>query len=178
MADPLTLSVLGATALTEGIKFLYGQATELLRRHREKSAKAPVSAPDVPVLEGELAPLDPDLGVLDRVAPDLRELRRVLQDYFDDIEPVDPSDDRLLEATDALRQLLEGIYRQRITFRGERRPASGPAAAGTIDVDTVAGYVAGVRARIVAGNARLRGEVRAGEVTGTAIGVDIDRIGD
>lgn len=174
MADPLTLSVLGATALTEGIKFVYNQATELLRRRREKSA----AAPEVPVLEGKLAPLEPDTAVLDRVEPDLRELRKVLQDYVDEIEPVSVRDERLLETTDALRQLLEAVYRQRITFRGERREPSGPVVDGTVDVATVAGYVAGVRARVVSGGAHIRGAVRADDVTGTAVGVDLDRIGD
>jgi hypothetical protein len=174
MADPLTLSVLGATVLTEGIKFVYNQATELLRRRREKAAEAP----DVPALEGQLAPLNPDSAVLDRVEPDLRELRKVLQDYVDDIEPISAQDERLLEATDAARRLLEAVYGQRITFRGEQRPVSGPVVEGTVDVDAVSGYVAGVRARVVGGSAHVRGAVRADEVSGTAVGVDLDRIGD
>jgi hypothetical protein len=32
----LTLGVLGGVALSEGIKFLYGQATELLKRRRKR----------------------------------------------------------------------------------------------------------------------------------------------
>jgi len=174
MADPLTLSVLGAAALTEGIKFVYNQATELLKRRREKSA----DTPEVPALEGKLAPLDPDPVVLDKVEPDLRELRKVLQDYVDEIEPISAQDERLLETTDAVRRLLEAVYRQRITFRGEQRPASGPVVEGTVDVATVAGHVAGVRAKVVGGGAHVRGAVRADEVTGTAVGVDLDRIGD
>jgi hypothetical protein len=174
MADPLTLSVLGATVLTEGIKFVYNQATELLKRRREKAAEAP----DVSALEGTLAPLNPDSAVLDRVEPDLRELRKVLQDYVDDIEPISAQDDRLLEATDAARRLLEAVYGQRITFRGEQRPISGPVVEGTVDVEAVSGYVAGVRARVVGGSAHVRGAVRADEVSGTAVGVDLDRIGD
>ncbi|MEU9688654.1 hypothetical protein [Amycolatopsis japonica] len=174
MADPLTLSVLGAAALTEGIKFVYNQATELLKRRREKSAEAL----DVPALEGELAPLEPDSAVLDRVEPDLRELRKVLQDYVDEIEPINQGDQRLLETTDAVRRLLEAVYRQRITFRGEQRPASGTIVEGTVDVATVSGYAAGVRARVVGGGAHVRGTIRVDEVTGTAVGVDLDRIGD
>jgi hypothetical protein len=174
MADPLTLSVLGATALTEGIKFVYNQATELLKRRREKAAEVP----DAPALEGQLAPLDPDPAVLDRVEPDLRELRKVLQDYVDEIEPISTQDERLLETTDAVRRLLEAVYRQRITFRGEQRPASGPVVEGSVEVAAVSGYVAGVRARVVGGSAHVRGAIRADEVSGTAVGVDLDRIGD
>ena len=36
MVDPLTLSTIGAVALTEGIKFLYEQAGEVLKRWRER----------------------------------------------------------------------------------------------------------------------------------------------
>jgi hypothetical protein len=36
VADPLNLSVFAVEALNEGIKFLYGQATELLERRRER----------------------------------------------------------------------------------------------------------------------------------------------
>ena len=49
MADPLTLAAVGAVALTEGIKFLYGQAGETLKRWREskgtKAATATVTEP-------------------------------------------------------------------------------------------------------------------------------------
>ena len=36
MSDPFTLSSLGAVAITEGIKFLYAQAGQVLKRWREK----------------------------------------------------------------------------------------------------------------------------------------------
>lgn len=36
MVDPLTISAIGAVAITEGIKFLYGQAGEILKRWRER----------------------------------------------------------------------------------------------------------------------------------------------
>ena len=38
MADPFTLGAVGAVVLTEGIKFLYGQAGEALKRWRERKA--------------------------------------------------------------------------------------------------------------------------------------------
>nr|WP_052478812.1 hypothetical protein [Kibdelosporangium sp. MJ126-NF4]CEL20764.1 hypothetical protein [Kibdelosporangium sp. MJ126-NF4]CTQ89677.1 hypothetical protein [Kibdelosporangium sp. MJ126-NF4] len=179
MPDPLTLSVLGGAALTEGIKFLYGQATELLKRRRErKDAKAELPA-ETPALEGELRqPLQVDPAALERLEPDLRELRRGLQDYVDELEPVDSSDERLLETADAVRQILEAVYGQRITFRGEQRPASGPLAEGRVDVGTVSGYVAGVRAKTATGT--VRGMVNVNEVTsgGEVVGVDIDHLGE
>ncbi|MFJ6673777.1 hypothetical protein ACIQMJ_21940 [Actinosynnema sp. NPDC091369] len=183
MTDPLALSVLGAAALTEGIKFLYGQATELLRRRRERRDEAgalEVEPAEVPELDGELRlPLRADDAVLERVGPDLKELRRKLQDYADGVEEVVPDDRDLLESADAVRRLLEAVYGQRITFRGERRAASGPVVEGEIDVDVVAGYAAAVRARAITGGATVRASVRANEVAEGAevIGVDVDRIG-
>ena len=38
VADPFTLAAVGAVAITEGIKFLYGQAGEVLKRWRERKA--------------------------------------------------------------------------------------------------------------------------------------------
>lgn len=180
MPDPLTLGMLGGVALTEGVKFLYGQATELLRRRRErKDAKAEPPAPPVgtPALDGELEqPLRVDDAVLEQLEPDLRDLRRDLKDYVDEIEPIDSADERLLATADGLRSVLEAVYGQRITFRGEQRPASGPFVEGRVDVGTVSGYVAGIRAKNVTGGS-LHGVVRADEVAagGEAVGVDLDR---
>jgi hypothetical protein len=183
VADPLTLTVLGAVALTEGIKFLYGQATELLKRRRERKDAAKtieVEAAATAELEGELKqPLVADVETLDKLEPDLRELRRTLSDYAEELEPVQPGDQKLLETTDAVRQILEAVYNQRITFRGEDRAASGPLVEAKIDVTKVAGYAAGVRAKTVSGGT-INVVASAGEVTetGTFVGVDIDRLGE
>lgn len=183
MADPLTLTVLGAVALTEGIKFLYGQATELLKRRRERKDAAKtieVEAAAVPELEGELKqPLVADVEALDRLEPDLRELRKALADYAEEIEPAEPGDQKLLETTDAVRQILEAVYGQRITFRGEQRPTSGPLVTAKINIDTVAGYAAGVRAKTVSDGV-IAVDASAKEVSegGQFIGVDIDRLGE
>ena len=79
MTDPLTLSALTASALTEGIKFLYGQAAELLKRKRERSTADSgdvTRQPDAPLLEGGLQQLHRS-GILQQLEPDLRELRRL-----------------------------------------------------------------------------------------------------
>jgi hypothetical protein len=179
VADPLTLSVLGATALTEGIKFLYSQATELLKRRHEKAKTVASTEVVLPALEGKLEPLRPDAEVVEQVKSELRRLRHVLQDYVDDIAPIDPQDRGLLETTDQVRRLLEAVYGQRITFRSEQRSKSGPVVEGTVEATEISGYVAAVRAKTVGGSATVRGAVRAGDVKehGQAIGVDIDRIG-
>jgi hypothetical protein len=184
VTDPLTLSALTASALTEGIKFLYGQAAELLKRRRERSAAnsdEEARRPDAPPLEGALEPLRPDPAMLQQLEPDLRELRRLIADYADEIEPADPNDRVLLERVDALRRMLEAIYGQRITFRGENRAGSGPMVEGAIDVGVVAGYAAAVRVKAATDvSTTIRGKATAEEVgaTGEIIGVDINLIGD
>lgn len=182
MLDPLSLSALSASALTEGIKFLYGQAAELLKRGRERSEGSAEEAPahlDTPPLEGQLEPLRPYPEVLEKLKPQLRELRGLLHDYIDEIEEIDPANPDLLRTADTLRQMLEAIYGQRITFRGEQRSVSGPVVKGTIDVRVVAGSAAAIRARTVTGSSSLRGEVHADEVKagGKVRGVDIDDVG-
>jgi hypothetical protein len=98
-----------------------------------------------------------------------------LGNYANGLQDVDPADTETLEAADALRRLLEVIYGQRITFKGEERPPSGPLVIGRAEVEKVIGDVAGVRARVVRG--RVEGEIKAREVTGRASGVEADTIG-
>jgi len=199
MTDPLTLAALGAVALTEGIKFLYNQASELLKRRRERkkaadeaaaaqaqhaepaAPPAPVEVAAPPVVEGELAPVTVDDDALDRLAEQISGLRHDLGRYVDDTDPapVDPSDERLVATVDALRQAIEAVWGQRITFRGERREPSGPVVRGVIDVDSVAGNAAAVRAGRIVGDATVEGTVRAGRVErgGAVTGVEADTIG-
>jgi hypothetical protein len=186
--EPLTLGALGAVALTEGVKFLYGQAGEILKRRRERKKAAeegraegepePLRIKDPGVLEGELEPAVIDFEAVERLEEDLKVLSQQLGNYASGIEEVDPSDEELLRAADGLRRTLEAIYQQRITFKGEERPPSGPLVEGRIDVEQVAGYAAAVRADVLE-SGRVRGELKATRVEhgGEAIGVDVKRIG-
>ncbi len=170
MTVPFTLAALGATALTEGIKFLYGQATELLKRHRERKQGTedapevldPKTPPQSEVLEGKITAQAIDQAALDRDAKLLLELRRTLADYVDGIMPATASDTRLLEVADALRGLLEVIYGQHITFTGERRPPSGT----PLDRDAVAKEA---EARASAVTVIVKGE--------RAVGIGRDNVG-
>jgi hypothetical protein len=185
MSDPISMGALGGVVLTEGIKFLYKQAGEILKGWRErraaagrKSAESAPAQPDIvesPLLEGRLSADKVDYQAVERLEIQLREVRQELSGYADGIDPVDTADKSLLAKVDALRQMLEAVYQQRITFKGEHRPA-GPTVEGRIDVEQVAGYVAGVRARAIAGG-KVSGEVKAKTVEGEAAGVDADRIG-
>jgi transcriptional regulator with XRE-family HTH domain len=186
--EPFTLGALGAVALTEGVKFLYGQAGEILKRRRERKKAAeegrdegepePLPIEDPGILEGELEPAVIDFEAVDRLEEDLKVFSQQLGNYASGIEEVDPSDEELLHAADALRRALEAIYQQRITFQGEERPPSGPLVEGRVDVEEVAGYTAGVRAEAIE-SGRVTGELKAKRVEpgGEAIGVDAKRIG-
>src|SRR5258708_39898262 len=97
MIDPLTISAIGAVAITEGIKFLYGQAGELLKRWRERKDAAkdaslqlnntePIDVKLPPVFEGQLSAPHIHFDVVERVEEQLRGLRKDLSDYADGVE--------------------------------------------------------------------------------------------
>jgi len=134
VTDPLTWAALGATALTEGIKFLYNQASELLKRRAErKNAVAngePTPPLTVPVVEdkilaGKLKPAAVNESILDEYGATINTLRKTLSDYVDGIEAVDPEDPALVAQVESLRDLLEMAYGQKITFEGEKGEPTG-----------------------------------------------------
>jgi hypothetical protein len=185
MTDPLTMAALGSVALTEGIKFLYGQAGELLKRWRERKSHAepPTEQPitiTLPkaVFAGSLAPVTIRYDVVARLEDQVKELSRDLGQYADGFEEVQVGDPLLLEKVNTLRLALEAAFGQRMTFLGEDRPATGtPVVVGEAFVKEVEGHVAAVRARIVAGD--VRGTARADHVHkgGEVYGVEADVIG-
>jgi hypothetical protein len=184
MVDPFSLGALGAVAATEGIKFLYGQATEVIKRWRDRKAgkeaeaEAPIPVTGAEVLEGELAPPKVDFDAAERLHENITDFASVLGNYASGLKEPDPEDRDLAAAADGLRRALEAVYGQRITFKGEDREPSGPVVTGRVDVETVAGDVAGVRARLVR-SGRIVGEAHATEVKagGKLSGADFDTIG-
>jgi hypothetical protein len=184
MPEPMTLAVVGAAAITEGIKFLYGQAGELLKRWRERRER-PNDAPQAPVavtlppaaFDGTLAPVTIDWDAVAQLEGQIRSLRRALGDYVEGIEPVETSDHELLDAVDTLRATLEAAYGQRITFRGENRTPSGTVVAGTVDVGELRGRAAGVSARVIAsGTVTGTGRARTVEAGAELYGVVADEV--
>lgn len=163
--DPLSLTALGAAALTQGIGFLYGQVGELLRRRRERRSQAggaPAGAADIPppgeagqVLDGPVATGPLNEEALDRHAEQLAALRGLLHPYVEGDRQIEPNNRQLLDQVEAARLLLEQIYQQHITFKGERRPVTGTALqARTGDVGQYASQViaSGERAVAVGGD--------------------------
>ena len=189
MQDPLTLTAVGATAITEGIKFLYTQAGEVLKRWRERKSgnSEAVTSPEAEPVTVELPPgafegqlKDPrlDFTVIERLAPELRQLRAALADYAQDVDEVDPSDRAVLETVDGLRRAMEAVYGQTLTFKGEPGPSSGTMVVAEAKADEVQGYVVGLRARKIIG-ATVVGRMDVGKVAegGEAVAVDVDTIG-
>jgi tetratricopeptide (TPR) repeat protein len=142
-----TLSALDATALTEGIKFLYAQATELLKafRERRKRAASGGSVPgheQVPIasstaLDGLPATSPADGTILDAEGPALISLTGALSPYAQEFVDVDPHDRQLIEQAERMRALLEALYGQRFTFTGEQREGTG----ARVNVKQVLGLV-------------------------------------
>ncbi len=182
MVDPLSLSVLGGVALTEGIKFLYGQTTELLKRRRDREQAGEdgaVPCTEVVVQRSEL--LDQPLS---RVAVDydivathdqqLRDLRGGLADYVDGLADVDPTDVRLLKQVASLRALLELAYGQHLTFQGEQRPATGTplSTEGASQASTYAAQVTASGSGAVAVGRDNVGGIHTSTTQGTAYRLD------
>lgn len=187
MSDPLTLAAVGAVALTEGIKFLYGQAGEALKRWRERKAAGATPEVAEPVqialpaaaFEGRLTEPRLHLEMVERLERDLRDLRAAVADYAQGIDEVDPADRALLEQVDGLRRAMEAVYGQRLTFKGEQRPPSEAGVVGEAKVEEVLGYVAGLRAKRIIGGS-VTGRVEAGTVGpgGEAVGLEVDTVED
>lgn len=193
--DPATLAGLGAPLLTEAVKSLVGLATDALRRWRERriaraaeaetapaaeftSEVVPASV-DIPdILAGDPEPIEYHLDRVEQLEEELRDLRRELADHADGIEDVDPADAHLVETADALRRALESVTGQRLTFKGEHRPPSGPVVDASVEVEVVRGHVAAVRARSVKAG-KVRATARAGTVDkdGELVGGDFEQIG-
>ncbi|MCP2299205.1 hypothetical protein APR11_005655 [Nocardia amikacinitolerans] len=184
MTEPLTLAGVGALALAQGITFLYGQVDEILRRRRERrSAENDAETTMLPggggdVLDGELRSAPVDFDLVEGRIGEFERLYEQLSRYAQQLADVDPADPELLERVEALRRLLELVYGQRITFRGERRDTSGTTIEVVVEAERVDGYLAGVRARAIDG-ADIDVRTKAGDVGagGRVVGVDADRIG-
>jgi len=137
MADPLTLSVVGGWAALEGIKFLYGQAAEVLKGWRERRHDVPIQASEA--LDGvpEQRPLDAEVVAVEAKA--LGELAGGLAPYANGMLDIDLQDAALGERAGQVRAILEAIYGQRFTLRGEDRDPTGT----RVRVDQVLGEVEG-----------------------------------
>jgi hypothetical protein len=137
VADPLTLSVVGGWAALEGIKFLYGQAAEVLKGWRERRRDVPIQASEALDRVPEQRP--PDVEVVAQQAKTLGELAGGLAPYANGMLDIDLHDAALGERAGQVRAILEAVYGQRFTFQGEDRDPTGT----RVRVDQVLGEVEG-----------------------------------
>jgi hypothetical protein len=142
MSDPLSMANLSATALTEGIKFLYEQAGELLKRRRDRAGAGATETPSIVAQPATLPTADPEL--VRQYRHDLRRLRSDLEDYVSGRSPVAASDNHLVDRTEALRRVVENIYGVPVFFAGESDQA--PKIRSSIDAGPVEGTIIGVQA--------------------------------
>jgi hypothetical protein len=162
--DPLSLGALSAVAITEGIKFLYGQAGEILKRwaaRRDEHAKdtpIAVSAPDI--IEGEIEPVVPNWETVQRLEEELHRLRGRLNPYYEGTKKTDPGNEDLISDVDALRRGLEAVLGQPITLKGEERAVDKLVVTGEAHIQDLTGEAVGLEAEGSSG--RFAGEVHVG----------------
>ncbi len=113
----------------EAVKFLYEQARDLLKawskRIEDGAADLVVPIRSCEYLDAAPAQVSPDLTILEQRRQDLIDLSKELFSFADGGEKIDPNDTHLGDVTARLRSLLEAIYHQRLTFKGEKRAATG-----------------------------------------------------
>jgi hypothetical protein len=184
LMEPFSLAVLGGVTAAEGIKFLYGQASEILKEWRTRRAKADDNTIVIPLadsaaLDHSVAATDVDLDLLGQRHRELITLSAALSPYALGHADIDLSDARLATSVDALRSLIEGLYGVRLTFRGEAREAGGTTLTVEQRLRSVHGSATGIESRRLSGPADVAvsqdvGEIGAG---GTVTGAKIDEIG-
>ncbi|MBK3576475.1 hypothetical protein JHN63_22225 [Streptomyces sp. MBT65] len=188
MVEPLSIAVLTGVALTDGIKFLYGQADAILKRRAENRQAAtrgeetraelvPVQTPNV--IEGQLQPIRIDPNAAEELADVLKDLRRQLEDYAQGYETPPDGNLDVLRATQDLRDAIEDVIGQRITFRGENRDSTGtPVVTGQLTIQEIQGRAVAVHVEDVRSGI-VHGELKADKVSdgGEANAVRITKLG-
>ena len=175
--EPFSLAVLGGVVAAEGIKFLYGQATDLLKEWRSRRA-LDVPLTESAALDGPLPPTTVDPELLQTHRRELTTLSAGLSPYALDHADLDLNDPEIAAEVDQLRRLLETLYGVRLTFLGEQRERTGT----TIDIqqrlETVHGSATGLAAKSLADGAKATIRQEVGEVgaSGDVTGARIDEI--
>jgi hypothetical protein len=175
--DPL--STLSVAAVTEGVKFLYGQAGEFLsawRRRRQDKDAPPPRALDAP--DGVTVPRPRPLA--DPPGEQTAKLLEKLQQLVEPIQSgkIDPTTPAAQATIEQLRDVIEAVLQTPVRLAGE---PPRPLKVSDIDVVTqqVAGRVTGLRAdlaklpggseiygvRLETGDVNAGGEVTAVDLT-------------
>ena len=178
MTEGLNMAALGSAALSEGIKFLYSQAAEALKRWRERqdrpATREPSPPPTPPVFADSTASLAFHLDKVEALEEPLRKLMHSLADYAAGNKPINPGNSELIAAIHALRLAMEQVHQQPLTFKDEQRSGGAPGIIGSI------GSLIGAAIALEAGQARgeeaAPGRPEAGEEP-SLLGIRIGRLG-
>lgn len=144
MTDPVTLGVVVSWVTLEGIKFLYGQASELLKAWRQQRHDVPVAQSSALDRAPQQRPVN--TAVLAQEADTLRGIVGTLAPYAEEMADITPGDAGLAERADQVRVILEAVYGQRFTFKGEQRDPTGTTVTVHQALGRIAGVVVGVEA--------------------------------
>ena len=190
MADPATISLVsvGSVVIAEGVKFLYGQAAELLKRMRERSKQEDSAAREAavlptrvalpPAIPGEAFAVDVRVEDIEMLRPDLEYLLDHFSGFERGFKDLDLEDEATLKHVAALRKAVETLLGRQFTFSNEARPRM-PTMATRIVADEVHGALTAIRAKtITAGNASVDLKIGILGKDGTAIGIDVDNFGN
>lgn len=183
MGEPISLALVGGVVLTEGVKFLFDQASSLIRAARERRSAAKAAAEvvvpvaDTGVLDGPVA-ATVDGQLLDQENRRLISLAGALAPYASGDAEIDPNDADLLAAVADVRALLEALYGQRLTLRGENREPSGTRVDVRQVLGTVRGSAVGVQADSVQdATVHVHQSATSVEAGGSVTGVRFGSIG-
>jgi hypothetical protein len=187
VGEPISLALLGGAVITEGVRFLFDQASTLIRAARERRAQAKEAAAVDPVvvvpisdnglLDGPVAPTV-DGALLDQENRRLIALTGALAPYASGDAEIDTGDGDLLTAVVEIRALLEALYGQRLTLRGEDREPSGTHVDVRQALGTVRGTAVGVEADSVRdATVHVDQSATSVEAGGSVTGVRLGSIG-
>jgi hypothetical protein len=164
--DPVLL--LGTPFLTAAFEFLFRRGEKLIDRRGPEDDELTLDPGDLTAIKGQLQPLRVDEAELTAVRPDLERLVGALSSFQRNRSRIDSEGEQLQLLLGELREGLERVYGQHITFEGEQREPSGALVRGRFG--TVSGEVTGIDAKRVRGNPRVEHDVETvtkdGKVTG------------
>lgn len=112
--DPISIAAgtLGFAFLQEGVKFLWSEAGKILDRYHKRSELADAATVSDPAPAGFDLPTQRTIrfDVVERREQEIRTLLKELALYANGIEPIAPSDDKLLELADSLQRVVVEAY--------------------------------------------------------------------
>lgn len=170
--DGLDLAALLGAGVAPTFAFFFGRLSSLLdRRASRKVNDDPEIVQDASILDGDLQPLRLHPEAVRRRESDLLRLAGALGAYERNPGLIREEDGELVENLGKLRHILEEVYGQRFTLRGERRERTGSRIEQ--EAERLTGYMVGAQGEH-ARNAEVRQKAGHVEAGGWMIGTYTD----